>query len=95
MTLFTASITFNLVILLLISEFKMETIHYAPRKKRLIVFFCDEELHVTAVTHEKETETVVEGAEINVKAIGSMIYDEYESLRRRSQAMEIDAAGNL
>lgn len=40
MTLFAARITFNLVILFLIPELKMETIyHCAPLKKRLMVFF--------------------------------------------------------
>lgn len=61
MTLFTASITFSLVILFLISELKMETIHhYAPLKKRLIVFFVMRSFISQQSTVDKEAETVVE-----------------------------------
>lgn len=75
MALFTASITFNLVILLLISELKMETLHhYPPLKKRLIVFCWDEERCVTAVTQKKASETVGERAEMNVRVISGVIY---------------------
>lgn len=66
-----------------------------PFKEEVDGVFSDEELYVTAVTPEIETETVLEWAGMNAKAIGSMIYDGCDSLRRRRQTMEMDAAGKL
>lgn len=91
--LFTASVTFNLVMVLLISELKMETLHhYLPLKKRLIVFCWDEEHCVTAVTQTKASEAVVESRNECVGHFWIDLLANTGSLRKHSQAVEIDVA---